>query len=213
MSRLNYDIERLKENEICGAESFNLLIDYVLNFKSLSEFLTLNPDGQGSYTIDLDFAALAAAIIGGLPSNVKLNFDFACNIDSSNHLTVSAGKIFLPDRQIAISAYNTTISSGDSGKMVYVRMTDKNHADIVVGSAVTHTLQTGNNDFRVTLPIATINIVNSTWQMTYHHIGSFHITQEPYFYISGYNKAANQSLDHAAGYDGLQWNTYGECQQ
>lgn len=205
------NFEPLKENEIAGAQTINPMQRYMLGIHSLSEFLDVNPDGQGSISFDLNFEALAGSIIGMLGDNGGINFDFKCSVSSNNVLTVSGGKVFLPFDVCTVSSTSTSLSSGDSGKMVYVRLTSKTTGSIVLSSSVTHTIQTGNQEYRVTLPVATITY-NNGWKVQYHHIGAFSLTQTPYCYIDGYSKGSAQSLDHQANTDDQKWNTYGECE-
>ena len=211
MKLINDDIQPLKENEIAGAGTINPLQKYVLGMHSLSEFLTLNPDGRGSVSFDLNFEALAGSILGMLGESGGINFDFRCTINNDT-LYVSSGKVFLPFDVATISAYTHNLSSGDSGKMVYARLTSKTSGAIEFSSGVTHTLQTGSNEYRVTLPIATITLTDGAWGIKYHHIGAFSLAETPYFYISGYNKSNTQTLDHAANSDDVTWQTYGTCE-
>lgn len=207
---INYDMHRLGDNEVAGKETINPIVTMLQGMRSTSEFLTINPNGRGSVNFDLDFTALAANILK-LIKIPELSFDFQCSVNSNGRLTVSSGKVFLPSSSVSISSYSHNLSSGDSGKMVYVRLNSASSGEIVLSSAVTHTLQTGNQDYRVTLPVATITKSNSVWSVRYHHIGSFDLTTMPYFYIGGYSRGDVQTLDHTADSDGMAWQTYGEC--
>ena len=207
---INYDMHRLKDGEIAGKETVNPIVNFVQGMRSISDFLTINPNGRGSINFDLDFAALAANILK-LIKIPELNFDFECSISSNGRLTVSSGTVFLPFNSVSISSYSHNLSNSDSGKMVYVRLNSASSGEIVLSSGVTHTLQTGNNDFRVTLPVATLTKSGANWRIKYHHIGSFDLTTVPYFYEVGYDKSQVQTLDHTDGTNGMQWVTYGEC--
>lgn len=198
------DIPPLGEREIAGAGAYNRLLWFVLNFRPISPFLTLNPDGKGSYTIDLDFAALAADALEVIAPAILRGFDFAVTV-SNGTLYVNGGRIFLPDRTVIATAITQAITDADNGKMVYVRMTSANAAEIVFDSPVTHTMQTGGGNYRVTLPLALLSYADGAFSVRYLHLGAFHITQEPYFYINGYNRGASQFLAHDAGADGLRW--------
>ena len=202
MKLINDDITPLKEHEIAGPQTINPLQKYVLGMHSLSEFLTLNPDGRGSVSFDLNFEALATSIIGLLGESGGINFDFRCTINDGT-LYVSSGKVYLPFDVASISAYTHSLASGDSGKMIYARLTSKTSGEIVLSSGVTHTLQASN--YRLTLPIATITYTDGEWGITYHHLGAFALEEEPYFWISNYNKNENQHLVHDAGADGTKW--------
>lgn len=215
---INYDIHKLKEGEIAGQETINPIVTFVQGMRSISDFLTINPNGRGSINLDLDFTALAANILK-LVKIPELNFDFECSISNNGRLTVSSGTVFLPFHSVSVPLYSYNLDSLDSGKMVYVRLSHDtnesgdvpNKGEIVLSSGVTHTLQTGNSNYRVTLPVATLTKNNSVWSVKYHHIGAFDLTTMPYFYVSGYNKGATQSLDHEADTDGGKWVSYGEC--
>ena len=198
------DIPPLGEREIAGAGAYNRLLRFVLNFRPLSPFLTLNPDGKGSYTIDLDFASLATAMLDFVSPAMLRGFDFIATVADSM-LYVNGGRIFLPDRTVIATAITQAVTDADNGKMIYVRMTSANAAEIVLDSPVTHTMQTGGGNYRVTLPLALLSYADGVFSLRYLHIGAFELTQEPYFYVSGYNRAASQILAHEAGADGLCW--------
>ena len=205
------DIPPLGEREIAGAGAYNRLLWFVLNFRPLSPFLSLNPDGKGSYTIDLDFAALTADALEVIAPAILRGFDFAVTVANST-LYVNGGRLYLPDRTVIATAITQAITDADDGKMVYVRMNSANAAEIVLDSPVTHTLQTGGGNYRVTLPLALLSYADGAFSVRYLHLGAFVLTQEPYFYVAGYDRSVAQSLDHAANSDGLAWNTYGVCQ-
>lgn len=206
MPQLNYNLTPLKEREICGAASYNALLRYALGFRSLSEFLLLNPDGRGSYTIDLDYAALVAALAQS-DAGVSLQHDFRCEVTGGDNpaLSVEAGRVFLPFTMISVSAFTHALSNADSGKMVYVRLNSTSNGEIVLDSPVTHTLQTGGGNYRTTLPIAILTLANGAWSVHYLHLGAFILTHTPYFWIGGYVRGNAQILGHGASEDGVKW--------
>lgn len=203
------NFEPLGEKEIAGQRTINPMQRYMLGIHSLSEFITINPDGMGSISLDMDYASLASSILGLLGDSGGINFDFRCDVNGST-LTVEAGTVFLPFSQVSIAKFTHTLVSGDNGKMIYARLSSTTTGEIVLSNGVTHTLQTGNQDYRTTLPIATVTN-NNGWAVKYHHIGAFTLTETPYFYVSGYSKGSTQTLDHDANTDGGKWVSYGDC--
>lgn len=217
--KLNYDIEPLDDNQIAGAKTINPIIKYILGMDSTSDFLAINPNGRGSVNFDLDAGALAKWILSMIDDNTGLNleWDFKVNFTksgSSNRISVRAGQVFFPDNSVSISGINNqSISSSSSGKMVYVRLNSKSSGELVIDNAVTHTLQTGNDNYRMTLPIATITYKssNNTWSARYHHIGSFSFGSYPYFWKDNFTKGDYQFLVHRNGQNEERWVSAGDC--
>ena len=216
--RLNYDIRRLKDNEIAGADTINPMVRFILGMKSQSEYLTINPDGMGSVNFDLDAESLLKIAQTFISQQTDgLNFDFRCTIggSTSHSLSVSGGRVWFPQSGdvASISSYSHTLSSGDVGKMLYVRLTSKTSGTIVLDNAVTHTLQTGNDEYRVTLPIATITRSGENYGVRYHHIGSFALLEEPFFWKDGYDKSAYQFLVHRQDQNEERWVSASDCNE
>jgi len=214
MSNLNYDIEPLRENEVAGAKTINPLVRFVLGIQAPSDYLSINPNGRGSINIELDSGSLAKWILSMVNSE-SLKFDFKCTIGGNNgrSLSVAGGKVYFPDDVASISSMSHTLSSSDSGKMIYVRLTSKTLGTLVLDNAVTHTLMTGNDDYRVCLPIATITYSSGQYGIRYQHIGSFAFESLPYFWKDGYSKSDYQFLVHRDGENEERWESANDCDE
>ena len=212
---LNNNRKPLQENEIAGAVTANTVIRHLQGMNSLSEFLSIEPNGQGSVNFDFDAYSLAKVILGMVEDGETLSFDFKCKLDKK-HLTVVAGKVYLPDTPVvSISSMSQTLGNSDSGKMVYVRLSKSGSTisgELVFDDPVTHTLMTGNNNYRVCLPVAIVTGSGNNWKVRYMHLGSFSLTQVPYFWIDAYDKSKAQFLSHGANADGETWIDATECE-
>lgn len=215
MGNLNYDIARLEDGQIAGPRTINPIVDYILGYQSTSDFLNINPNGRGSVEFDLDFEGMAKAILamvaGMMQDGAALDFDFRVSVEEGV-LSVQGGTVYLPDNSVAISALTHNLDpQEDSGKMIYVRLTGATAGSLQFGGAVTHTLQTGDGNFRATLPVATLSYSGGAWQVRYRHLGAFVLAHTPYFWIPGYGRGRAQALMHRADEDGLRWVDYATC--
>lgn len=195
---LNYNIRRLRDNEIAGADTINPIVKFLLGMKSQSECLTINPNGMGSVNFDLDAGSILRNVMEMIRANT-IDFDFPFKVTISGRpptLHISMGSVFFPNNEASVDSFTHTLTNADSGKMIYVRLNSITGGEIVLGSQVTHTLQTGNNNFRVTLPVATITLDGGEWQIFYHHLGTFSFVETPYFWIDGFDPSKNQHLVH-----------------
>ena len=192
--KANSEIPPLGKREIAGEVSYNRLLGYVMGFRPLSDYLVINPDGCGSYTIDLDVAGIVGLCAQAVDEKA---FDFKCAI-ANGVLTVAEGRVFLPFAMCTVAAFTQSLEAADSGSMVYVRMSGPAAGQIVLGSGVTHTLQADGYSYRLTLPIARIALESGVWSLEYYHLGAFALATTPYFWIAGYDEDYAQRLVHGA---------------
>ncbi len=211
---LNHNLKPLQDNEIAGPITTNPIIKHLQGMNSLSEFLAIEPNGQGSVNFDFDAYSLAKVILGMVENGETLSFDFKCTLDE-DHLAVAAGKVYLPETVVSVSGMSETLGNSDSGKMVYVRLSKSGstiQGELVFDDPITHTLMTGNNNYRVCLPVAIVTGSGDNWKVRYRHLGSFALTQVPYFWIDAYDKSKAQFLSHGANADGETWIDATECE-
>ena len=199
--KANSEIPPLGKREIAGEVSYNRLLGYVMGFRPLSDYLVINPDGCGSYTIDLDVAGIVGLCAQAVDEKA---FDFKCAI-ANGVLTVAEGRVFLPFAMCTVAAFTQSLEAADSGSMVYVRMSGPAAGQIVLGSGVTHTLQADGYSYRLTLPIARIALESGVWSLEYYHLGAFALATTPYFWIAGYDEDYAQRLVHGAREHGAKW--------
>ena len=201
-------LNKLGKQEIAGAKTINPIVDFLRGIQTRTpDYILLNENALGGCYIDLDVEAILALMQQGGSS---LLHGFTASIDEDGKLTCTAGNVYMPDASVAIAALASTTAV--NGNMLYARLNALNAGELVYGSPVTHTLQpaSGGNPDQVTLPICTTTQTDGVWGVTYHHVGDFILTWTPYFWVTGYQGNAAQSLDHDAN-GAIRWNTYGEC--
>lgn len=201
----------LAEDEIAGAGTINPIVEFIRGIRSTDDFIMLNPNANNSMNIDLDLDALREWLFRAYP-HPELKHSFKAEIIDGNKIKISSGSVYFPNAKASISAMSQT--SCNSNYMAYVRLTNETTGQIIYDNAITHTLQTGNNDYRVCLPICrTYKDANDVWQVQYYNVGDFAFVEEPYFWVSGYNKSKTQFLMHQSGNNWTEWIDAGDCEE
>ena len=117
MRNFNYNLLRLRENEIAGHETANALIDFMLGMGSTSKYLSINPNGHGSVNFSLDEGGLMADMI---PRSYL--GPFCLTTDG-----VGSGKVFIADGtvlDIDACEYDDMTHNEDNGLIQLVVRTD-----------------------------------------------------------------------------------------
>ncbi|MBQ7177539.1 MAG: hypothetical protein IJS08_09000 [Victivallales bacterium] len=188
------DVKILKARELPGAETWNVVAKMLRNFK-VGQGLYLHREADGSLALEMEPSG------GG-----AVNAGFFGSI-SNGALTISAGKVFLPESVLSLSKVTHSVSNG---RHYYVEIS-KN------GSTYSATMQYDSSYPSPMLDKSTLKLCYpllniASGRVRHAHIGDIIITALPYFWLDNYAGDAAQSLDHDAN-GALRWNTYGECQQ
>lgn len=208
------NIKSLREGQVAGPDTMNPIIRLLKGLASRSEWVGLAKDGQGSAYVDFDAGGYARWVLNMVP---KLAFGFRASIpDVSPHrLYIEEGRVWFPDRVITVPA--ATVSGLHDGYMAYVRITQAGYngdpagVEIRYSEGITHTLQTDDDDYRLTVPLCRTEN-SGGWGITYLNLGDVVLAETPYFWVDNYDRQADQSLDHRAGEHGLRWRTYRRCE-
>ena len=202
----------LAENEIAGAETMNPIVEFIRGIRSTDDYIMLNPNPLNSMDINLDMDALREWALNALPFNTSLEHTFKASVSDNGRLSCTGGNVWFPDDMASISALSST--SCHNNYMVYIRLTSKTQGTLVYDNGITHTLMTGNNDYRVCLPVCyTWKDSNDVWHIRYYHIGDYSFTQLPYFWEQNYDKTKAQILGHNANSNGVRWLDTGTCEE
>ena len=206
------NIQRLKPNEVAGAQTINPIANFINGIRTTTgDYLELNPNKHDSIDIDLNVAAILALLDGG----DELLHDFKCQLVDGSKISCSGGSVFFPDYAVTISAKSAV--NCHSGYYMYARLAKSGGSvtgELVYDNAITHTLQpaaSGNPD-RVTLPICRTYQDSGAWKIHYFHIGAFSFANTPYFWLASYDATKAQALIHTAS-NSPSWTDLSTCTQ
>lgn len=201
---LNYNLKPLNENEIAGRQTVNPLITHLQGMNSLSDFLSIMPNGQGSVNFDLDVKSIIDVILGMVKTQEALQCSFKGTVNGST-LTVSSGKVYFPDTVVNVSG-----GTFSTGQTVHIALNGS-------PSSISGSLATGNvsriitNATTMLLPLMTTTTIGGETYPLYYHVGDYVFDWRPGAWISGFDSSATQSLDHVAGSYEPVWQTYSPC--
>ena len=202
----------LAENEIAGADTINPIVRFIRGIRSTDDYLMLNPNQFDSMDLSLDMDALRDWALNALPFASASEHTFRATMTDDNHFSVTGGNVWFPEDMASISSMGT--HQCHSNKMVYIRLTSKTHGTLVYDDPITHTLMTGNDDYRMCLPVCyTWQDSRNVWHIRYYHIGDYSFTQLPYFWKDGYSKSDYQFLVHRDGQNEERWISAGDCNE
>ena len=197
----------LKENQIAGADTINPICDFLNGIRTTTgDWIEINLNANNSIDIDFNDDALSSLEAG------SINSTFKAEIEDSNKVKCSAGKVHLPSEVVSISSKSAT--SCHSNYWLYVKLTRSGSisGSIQYSSTLPNLVvpYTSGNPESVNLPICQTIYENSTWSIRYAHIGDFILHTMPYFWIQDFDLTQYQSLDHNPN-GGMVWRSYGEC--
>lgn len=201
---LGKQFKYLNENEIAGAETINPMVSFLRGIRSDGVYIILNPNANGSMSIDLDLESLRDALDLTVTGD-ELQHTFKATATGSSSFTVSGGTVYFGEQSRSVSGSGTL--TGTTG--VYIELTS---------SAVTWKRGTVSNIFdpssqKVNLPICLPYTDDGELKFRYYHVGNFFFNELPIFWISGYNKANEQILTHSANSDSLLWQDVAPCDE
>ena len=201
----NLILDYLNDDNIAGNGAMNPVIKWIRNMATISEFLTISPNGGGSVDLDFDFAGVCARILRLVEKSYG---EFKARIIGKDNLEIAAGTIYVGDKKFSIPAYSRKLGAGDSGDCMKVTIANNGGGwsasaswGVMPPMAVT--------DTTLVIPICKAVKSGNTWQAWQCQLGSVVIPFPPPCMIDGYDTAEAQSLDHVQGT--LQWTTYRKC--
>lgn len=202
------NVEPLRPMQLPGETVINPMLQWMRGLSTENEFLTLSPNSWGSVGIDLDFAALANAILAMVPD---LLFEFkgtlVAGASNSTVLKVAGGHVYLPAHAYTLADHTRTLSSGDDGRYLMITMTAASAA-YSFGELPANMENLADGSF--TVPILKVYKQAGEWKVLHHHVGSVIFPIPPAPLIGGYVKGDIQALLHPA--DGsFTWVSYGDC--
>lgn len=198
----NLRLDKLRENELPGADTINPMIVWMQHMGVLSDLLNITPNNDGSVSLDFDFALCASEILKLIPT---LKAEFLATIEGST-LKVAGGHVYLPGHTYTLADYSHVLGSTSAGKGL----------SIVVGeSTATYSWDTASYSIdtsakTMTLPLCSIVNDGGTLRVQHHHIGAYVFSMAPEPLIAGYDRTKLQSLDHTTG-GGMVWTSYKLC--
>lgn len=204
---LNYNLKPLQENEIAGQLTINTIIKHLQGMRSLSEFMSITPNGQGSVNFDLDVKSIIDVILGMVKDTQELEFDFKGSISNGN-LHVSSGKVYFPNTSVSVSG-----GTFDDDDTVHIALTGSASGSISGSLATGSVSRVITNATTMLLPLMTTATINGEKVVKYYHVGDYVFDMLPPAWINGFDATVTQSLDHVAGSNDLIWNTYSDCEQ
>ena len=204
MAYNNLILDPLKKHDIAGRQTVNPIIDWIQNFGTLSDFLYLTPNREGSMSIDLDFVGLAGRILAMVE---HLQAEFRGSI-AGEKIKVTGGHVYFPDRTYSLADYTKNLGVFDNGKslMIVINSTGAAYNWGELPTALVD-LQAGS----MTLPLVKAESSGGQWRVIHHHVGAFVFTIPPAPLISGWSASEPQTLDHPAN-GSFTWVSYGDCQ-
>ena len=199
----NLILDYLNDDNIAGNGAMNPVIKWIRNMATISEFLTISPNGGGSVDLDFDFAGVCARILKLVEKSYG---EFRASISGKDRLTVQGGTIYMgKDYVFSLGSYSRNLGAGDDGKVLCANVTARGSVSWSWGSAPSALV----TDTGVSLPVAKAVKSGNSWQAWQLHLGSFCFAIPPQCFIAGYDTTKTQSLDHVSGT--LTWTTYKKC--
>lgn len=207
-------IRTLGDNELPGSGVYNPLALAIRNMHSLSDSLQITMGNDGGILLDLlpdvNILNLVMQLLGN-GEGIYANFcGRLVKTNDGMQLQVKLGRVFWPP-STSLSVNDTTINNVTSGKKVWCAIT-ANAASIQNGSSFPNFVTENNGAYTINVRLMETVTNDNVLGIKYHHIGDIFFSQCPYFWISGYDPTAAQSLDHGTN-GGLVWTTYGPCNQ
>lgn len=204
---LNYNLKPLQENEIAGPITTNAIIKHLQGMRSLSEFLSIEPNGQGSVNFDLDANSLIKVILGMVEDTQELEFDFKGSISNGN-LHVSSGKVYFPNTSVSVSG-----GTFDDDDTVHIALTGSASGSISGSLATGSVSRVITNATTMLLPLLTTATINGEKVVKYYHVGDYVFDMLPPAWISGFRSDSVQALSHDANSFAPVWIDYGQCEE
>lgn len=203
---LNYNLKSLQDNEIAGKQTINPIVGHLQGMHSLSEFMTITPNGQGSVNFDLDVKSIIDVILGMVKTQEALQCSFRGSVNG-NTLTVSSGHVHFPDANVSISGGTFSV-----GQTVHIALTGST-------SSISGQLATGNVTSVMTsattmlLPLMTTVTVGGETYPMYYHVGDYVFANRPMCWCAGYDASKEQALTHGINAYLPTWTEIGECEE
>lgn len=204
---LNNNLKPLQENEIAGAVTANAIIRHLQGMNSLSEFLSIEPNGQGSVNFDFDDNSFIKIILGMVKEAQEFEFDFKGSISNGN-LSVSSGKVYFPDAVVSVSG-----GTFDDDDTVHIVLTGS------ASGSISGQLATGGVSGIVTsattmlLPLMTTATINGEKVVKYYHVGDYVFNWRPPAWCTGYDASKQQALTHGINGFAPEWIEIGDCEE
>lgn len=204
---LNNNLKPLQENEIAGAVTANAIIRHLQGMNSLSEFLAIEPNGQGSVNFDFDANSFIKVILGMVKDTQELEFSFKGSISNGN-LHVSSGKVYFPDTVVSVSG-----GTFDEDDTVHIVLTGS------ASGSISGQLATGGVSGIVTsattmlLPLMTTATINGEKVVKYYHVGDYVFNWRPPAWCANYDASKQQALTHGINGFAPEWVEIGDCEE
>jgi len=203
---LNYNLNPLQDNEIAGKKTIDPIQRHLQGMRSLSEFMSITANGQGSVNFDLDMKSIIDVILSMVKVQEALQCSFRGSVNG-NTLTVSSGHVHFPDANVSISGGTFSV-----GQTVHIALTGST-------SSISGQLATGNvtsimtNATTMLLPLMTTVTIRGETYPLYYHVGDYVFDWRPAPWCTGYDASKEQALTHGIGSYAPEWQEIGECEE